>query len=56
MIYFSNNHFRKEYFSPRLELLLLNINKLKGLKIKTSHLKNDSSSKAPESGLEPETL
>ncbi len=53
---FSNDHFRTEQVSPLLELLILNSNKLQGLKIETSHFKSGSSSCAPPVGLEPTTL
>ena len=46
-LYFFKDHFRTELVSPLLELLLLNSNNLRRLKIETSHLKSDSSSKAP---------
>lgn len=55
-MYFLKNHFRTEYVSPLLELLILNINGLQRLKIETSHLKSGSSSSAPPAGLEPATL
>jgi site-specific DNA recombinase len=55
-MYFSKNHFRTEEVSPLLELMLLNTNELQRLKIETSHLNGDSSTMAPPSGLEPETL
>ena len=53
---FSKDHFRTEQVSPLLELLILNSNNLRGLKIKTSHFKSGSSSSAPPVGLEPTTL
>jgi hypothetical protein len=53
---FSKDHFRTEQVSPLLELLILNSNNLRGLKIETSHFKSGSSSSAPPAGLEPATL
>jgi site-specific DNA recombinase len=55
-LYFFKDHFRTELVSPLLELLILNSNNLRRLKIETSHLKSGSSSKAPPAGLEPATL
>lgn len=55
-LFFLKDHFRTEEVSPLIELLVLNSNKLRFLKIETSHLKNGSSSVAPQTGLEPVTL
>lgn len=55
-LYFHTSYFRTECTSPLFELLFLKMNKLDKLKIETSRLKSGSSSSAPPSGLEPETL